>query len=139
MDGEVTFRADANKYERAAVYVVDALHGRSTMAQDKWAFFFHRLYINIVYINAYRLCTILLLALAFWEGPSYGTEDALDKSEYALLYCIAETLLIGLFCFDTFLQYKDLGRARFLAKRYVLGWVSIPHLVCLSWTAPLMC
>lgn len=112
-------KPDANKYERAAVYVRDAMHGRTTMAHDKWSFFYHRIYINLIYVNVYRLMSVALLALAFWEGPSKHAPDALADAELRWVYYSLEVFFLLFFCFDSYLQFKDFGKARFMRKRYV--------------------
>lgn len=113
----LTVSSDANKYERAAVYVQDAMHGRTAMAQDKASFFYHRLYINIVYVTFYRIMTLALLALAFWEGPSRDAPHNLASSDYRGLFYGIEALFFAFFVFDSYLQYRDFGHARFTRKR----------------------
>ena len=115
----LTVSSDANKYERASVYVQDAMRGRTTMAQDKESFFYHRVYINVVYVTFYRGMTLALLALAFWEGPSRDAPHDLATSPYRGIFYGAEAMFFALFVFDSYLQYRDFGHARFMRKTCV--------------------
>lgn len=129
----------ADEFESAAVLADDALHGRQGGKVSDHALYFHRIFSkyathtsrsstachsltathhphSAIYMNTYRLGTVLLLFLGFLSGPSSGGPTRFADNVYRPLLLVVEVLCLALFYFDTFLQYKYYGRAAFVKK-----------------------
>ena len=55
------------KFERAAEYARNAIHGRSPVVPTEWSLWAGRLYHNSIYRNFYLLAMLGLCLLAWWE------------------------------------------------------------------------